>query len=55
MRAVAPTKTEFATKVLGLESHTFDIGNAKYVAKYKKTVDTIVNHTRRNIKAGQTP
>ena len=53
-RATAPLK-EFSAKVLGLESHTFDIGNAKYVAKYKKTVDTIVNHTRRNIKAGQTP
>ena len=33
MRAVGqPTKKEFVTKVLGLESHTFDIRNAKYTA-----------------------
>ncbi len=32
-RAVGPIKKEFSTKVLGLESHTFDIGNAKYAAK----------------------
>ena len=30
--------------VVGLESHTFDIGNAKYAAKYKKTVDVIANY-----------
>ncbi len=29
------TKKEFMTKVLGLESHTFNIGNAKYLAEYK--------------------
>ena len=40
-RAVEPIKKEFSTKVLGLECHTFDIGNAKYVAKYKKTVNAI--------------
>ena len=38
-----PTKKEFVTKVLGLKSHTFDIGNPKYAAKYKKTVDAIAN------------
>ena len=43
-RAAGPTKKEFSTKVLGLESHTFDIGNAKYAAKYKKTVDSIANY-----------
>ena len=30
-----PTKKEFMTKVLGLESQTFNIGNAKYAAKYR--------------------
>ncbi len=39
MRAAGwPTKKEFVTKVLGLESHTFDIGNAKYAAKYKNVL-----------------
>ena len=51
-RAPGPTKKEFMTKVLGLESHTFDIGNAKYVAKYKKTVDAITNHIRKEYKGG---
>ena len=48
MRAAGqPTKKEFVTKVLGLESYTFDIGNVKYAAKYKKTVDGIVNYIQR--------
>jgi hypothetical protein len=55
MRAAGqPTKKEFVTKVLGLESHTFDIGNAKYTAKYKKTVDAIANYIQRAIKVGPT-
>ena len=49
-----PTKKEFTTKVLGLESHTFDIGNAKYAAKYKKSVDEIANYIRRSTKADRT-
>ncbi len=51
-RAAGLTKKEFLTKVLGLESHTFDIGNAKYAAKYKKTVDAIANHIQREYKGG---
>ena len=42
-----PSKKELVTKVFGLESHTFDIGNAKYAAKYKKTVDAIANYIQR--------
>jgi hypothetical protein len=49
-RAVGPIKKEFVTKVLGLESHTFNIGNAKYASKYKKTVDAIANHIQREYK-----
>jgi hypothetical protein len=49
-RAVGPIKKEFSTKVLGLESHTFDIGNVKYAAKYKKTVDSIANYIQREYK-----
>jgi hypothetical protein len=29
-----PARKEFLTKVLGLESHIFNIGNAKCTAKY---------------------
>jgi hypothetical protein len=36
-RNVGPARKEFVTKVLGLESRTFDIGNTKYVAKYQKS------------------
>ena len=51
MRAVGPIKKEFSTKVLELECHTFDIGNAKYVAKYKKTVNFIGNYIQREYKS----
>ena len=54
-RAVGPIKKEFVTKVLGLESHTFNIGNAKYAAKHKKTVDAIerVQGWGRHLKGNQ--
>ena len=48
----APARKEFVTKVVGLESHTFDIGNAKYAAKYQKTVDAIANHIQKEYKGG---
>ncbi len=38
--------------MLGLETHTFDIGNAKYAAKYKKTVNSIANYIQREYKGG---
>ena len=50
MRAVGPIKKEFSTKVLGLENHTFDIGNAKYAAKYKKIINSIANYIQREYK-----
>jgi hypothetical protein len=31
-RNSGPTRKEYVTKVVGLESHTFDIGHAKFVA-----------------------
>jgi hypothetical protein len=35
MRAARPQiKKELVTKVLGLENHTFDIGNVKCASKY---------------------
>ena len=51
-RAAGPIKKDFVTKVLVLESHTFDIGNMKYTAKYKKTVDAIANYIQREYKGG---
>jgi hypothetical protein len=45
-------RKEFLTKVLGLESHTFDIGNAKYVAKYQKTAEAIATHIQKEYKGG---
>jgi hypothetical protein len=35
-RAPGPFEKEFMMKVLGLESHTFNIGNTKYVASTRK-------------------
>jgi hypothetical protein len=40
------------TKVLGLESHSFDIGNAKYAAWCQKTGDPIANHIQKEYKGG---
>jgi hypothetical protein len=51
-RPARPTRKEFVTKVVGLESHTFDIGNAKYAAKYQKSVDAIANHIQKEYKGG---
>jgi hypothetical protein len=51
-RNAGPARKEFITKILGLESHTFDIRNAKYVAKCQKTVDTIANHIQKEYKGG---
>ena len=53
MRAAGqPTKKEFVMKVLGLKSHTFDIGNTKYAAKYKKTVNATANYIQREYTGG---
>jgi hypothetical protein len=46
-RNLGPARKEFLAKELGLESHTFDIGSAKYVAKYQKTVVAIANHIQK--------
>ncbi len=51
-RSGAPTRREFVSKVVGLETHTFDIGNAKYAAKYQKSVDAITNHIQKEYKGG---
>ncbi len=35
-RNTGPTRKEYVTKVVGLVSHTFNIGHAKFAAKYQK-------------------
>jgi hypothetical protein len=53
MRAAGLTANkEFVTKMLWPKSHTFDIGNVKYAAKYKKTVDAKANYIHREYKGG---
>jgi hypothetical protein len=52
MRNVGPTRKEYVSKVVGLESRNFDIGHAKFVAKYQKTVETIANHIQKDYKRG---
>jgi hypothetical protein len=51
-RNVGPTRKEYMTKVVGLESHTLDIGNSKFAAKYQKTVEAIANHIQKDYKGG---
>ena len=38
--------------MLGLERHTFDIGNTKYAAKYMKMVNAVANFIQREYKGG---
>jgi hypothetical protein len=47
-----PEKKEFVTKLVGLKTHTFDIGCGKYAAKYQKLVDAIANHVQKEYKQG---
>ncbi len=51
-RYVGPAKKEFVTKVVGLESHTFDVGDVKFAAKYQKLADAIANHVQKEYKGG---
>jgi hypothetical protein len=52
MSSRASGRKEFVSKVVGLETHTFDIDNAKYVSKYQKFVDAIANHIQKEYKGG---
>jgi hypothetical protein len=51
-RYVGPAKKEFMTKVAGLESHTFDVGDVKFAAKSQKLADAIANHIQKEYKGG---
>ncbi len=52
VRNVGPTRKEYVTMVVGLERHTFDIGHAKFAAKYQKTIEAIANHIQKDYKGG---
>jgi hypothetical protein len=52
-RNAGPTRKEYVTKVVGLESHTFNIGHAKFAAKYQKTVKAIATTSRRITRGGR--
>ncbi len=47
---VGPVKRKFTTKIVGLESHTFDVGNAKYAAKFQKSLDAIAIYMQQEYK-----
>ncbi len=47
-----PVKREYTTKIVGLESHMFDVGNAKYAAKFQKSLDGIAIYMQRVYKGG---
>jgi hypothetical protein len=51
-RNAGPTRKEYVMKVVGLESHTFDVGHAKFASKYQKMVETIANHIQKDYKGG---
>jgi hypothetical protein len=40
-RPVGPVKREYTTKIVGLDSHTFDVENAKYAVKFQKSLEGI--------------
>jgi hypothetical protein len=52
VRNVGPTRKEYVMKVVGLESHTFNIGHAKFAAKYQKMAEAIANHIQKDYKGG---
>jgi hypothetical protein len=51
-RNAGPTRKEYVTKVVGLKSHTFDIGHEKFADKYQKTVEAIADHIQKDYKGG---
>ena len=47
-------RREFTTKVAGLETHTFNIGHAKYTAKFKKSLEEIANYVQESTREDRT-
>ncbi len=51
-RSARPQKKEFTSEVVGLATHTFDIGHPKYAAKYERSVDAIARYVQEQYKSG---
>ena len=47
-----PMKKEYYSKVLGLEKHTFDIGNAKNSAKFQMSLEDIAMYVQKQWEKG---
>ena len=43
-RPARSQKKEFTSDVVGLTTHTFDIGHPKYAVKYERSVDAIARY-----------
>jgi hypothetical protein len=52
MNKTGPVRKENTSKVLGLESHTFNVGNTKYSAKFQKLLDAIAIYVQHKYKGG---
>ncbi len=52
MNKTGPVRKEYTSKVEGLESHTFDVGNTKYAAKFQKLLDGIAIYVQRKYEGG---
>ncbi len=50
-RPARQQKKEFASEVVGLTTHTFDIGHPKYAAKYERSVDAIARYVQEQYKS----
>ncbi len=53
-RPVGRVMREYTTKIVGLDSHTFDVENAKYAVEFQKSLDAIAIYMQREYKGGQT-
>ncbi len=52
MNKTGPDRKKYTSTVVGLESNTFDVGNAKYAAKFQKSLDVIAIHIQRKYEVG---
>jgi hypothetical protein len=46
------SRKEYKSEVAGLETHTFDVGAAKYAAKFTKSLEEIGNYCQREYSKG---
>jgi len=51
-RAARPQRKEFTSEVVGLTTHTFNVGHPKYEAQFERSVDTIARYVQEQYKSG---